>query len=114
MCLQCPLNSQTVPATWRFITRRASDLRQIISNLGKEGIQTRIEDASMLDQRASLTVRQKEIMALAIAEGYFEFPRKIRLTALSQLIGVKPSTLSEILRSAERRIMHDAAGTPVP
>ena len=114
ICLQCPFSSQTDPATWRFITGRSRDLREIISNLGKEGIRTRIEDASMLDQKTSLTVRQKEIMAVAMAEGYFEFPRKRSLTALSQLIGVKPSTLSEILRSAERRIMQNAVAITVP
>jgi predicted DNA binding protein len=51
-------------------------------------------------------------MATAMANGYFDFPRKISLTGLSQLVGVKPSTLSEILRSAERRIMQNAIDVP--
>ena len=112
ICLDCPLNSEKEPATWRFIAQTSGDLRQIITNLNREHIQSRIEDVSPMDQKASLTVRQKEIIATAMARGYFDFPRKVSLTELSQLVGVKPSTLSEILRSAERRIMQNAIEIP--
>ncbi len=112
VCLECPLNSETQPASWKFITRKTSDFRQVLSKLSKEGIETRIEDVAPLEHKATLTGRQKEIMATAVAQGYFEFPRKISLTGLSELVGVKPSTLSEILRSAERRIMANALGVP--
>jgi hypothetical protein len=114
ICLDCPLNAEVQPASWRFIVRRTTDLRQILSKLNRDGIATRIEDVSPLNQKATLTGRQKEIIATAVTKGYFEFPRKISLTNLSQLVGVKPSTLSEILRSAERRIMENAVGVPFP
>ncbi len=114
ICLECPFGSTDGPASWRFIARRTSDLRQIMTKLGREGVEARIEDVSPLDQKATLTGRQKEIMATAMARGYFDFPRKISLTGLSQLVGVKPSTLSEILRSAERRIMQNAVEVPLP
>jgi hypothetical protein len=114
VCLDCPMNSDTQPAMWRFIARKSSDFRQVLARLSKEGIETRIEDVAPLERKATLTGRQKEIMATAVAQGYFEFPRKISLTGLSQLVGVKPSTLSEILRSAERRIMANALGVPFP
>ena len=112
VCLDCPLNSEVQPASWRFIARKSSDFRQVLARLSKEGIETRIEDVAPLERKATLTGRQKEIMATAVAQGYFEFPRKISLTGLSELVGVKPSTLSEILRSAERRIMANAQGEP--
>ncbi|MDG6985938.1 MAG: helix-turn-helix domain-containing protein [Nitrososphaerota archaeon] len=112
VCLECPLNSETRPASWRFITRKASDFRQILAYLESEGIETKIEDIAPLERKPALTGRQKEILATAIARGYFEFPRKISLTGLSGLVGVKPSTLSEILRSAERRIMTNALDFP--
>jgi predicted DNA binding protein len=114
VCLECPLNSQEQPASWRFIVRRNSDFRKVLSRLTHEGIDTRIEDVSPLGQKATLTGRQKEIMTTAVARGYFEFPRKISLTELSVVVGVKPSTLSEVLRSAERRIMENALGLPSP
>ena len=112
VCLECPLNSEIQPASWRFIARKTSDFRQVLGRLAKEGIETRIEDVAPLERKATLTGRQKEIMATAVTQGYFEFPRRISLTGLSELVGVKPSTLSEILRSAERRIMANALGVP--
>lgn len=108
ICLECPLNSDKQPASWRFIVRKTTDLGQILTKLSHDGVGTRIEDVSPLNQKPSLTGRQKEIVATAVAHGYFEFPRKISLTDLSNLVGVKPSTLSEILRGAERRIMETA------
>jgi hypothetical protein len=112
VCLDCPLSSEVQPSSWRFIARKTSDFRQVLARLSKEGIEARIEDVAPLERKATLTGRQKEIMATAVAQGYFEFPRKISLTGLSELVGVKPSTLSEILRSAERRIMANALGVP--
>jgi predicted DNA binding protein len=112
VCLECALNSENEPSSWRFIVRKTSDFRQVLARLSKEGIETRIEDVAPLERKATLTGRQKEIMATAVAQGYFEFPRRVSLTGLSELVGVKPSTLSEILRSAERRIMANALGVP--
>jgi hypothetical protein len=112
ICLDCPLNAEIQPASWRFIVRRSSDLRKILSSLDQVGVAARVEDMSPLVKKATLTGRQKEIIATAVTKGFFEFPRKTSLTDLSHLVGVKPSTLSEILRSAERRIMENAVGLP--
>ncbi|MDG6920784.1 MAG: helix-turn-helix domain-containing protein [Nitrososphaerota archaeon] len=113
VCLECPLNSESQPASWKLIVRKTSDFRQVLSKLEEEGVDAKIEDISPLERKATLTERQKEIMSTAVAKGYFEFPRKISLTGLSEVVGVKPSTLSEILRSAERRIMSNALGVPL-
>ena len=59
---------------------------------------------------ADLTWRQEEVIVTAVARGYFDFPRAISLTGLSKLVGVRPSTLSEILRSAERRVFVSVVG----
>jgi predicted DNA binding protein len=108
VCVDCPLNSEGQPASWRFLTRRASDLRAILARLAGDGIEARIIDIAPLERKAELTGRQKEIVTAAVTHGFFQFPRGISLTELSILVGVKPSTLSEILRSAERRIMASA------
>jgi predicted DNA binding protein len=113
ICLECPLDSEDEPASWRFIARRASDLRQVLKSLEQEGVHTRIEEVAPLQARPTLTGRQKEIMVTAVSHGYFEFPRRVSLTELSELVGVKPSTLSEILRGAERRIMENAFAAPL-
>ena len=113
ICLECPLDSGVQPSSWRFIARSPSDIRHVLRSLEREGIRTRVEDVAPLQPKPTLTGRQKEIMATAVSKGFFEFPRKINLTDLSELVGVKPSTLSEILRGAERRIMENAFAAPL-
>ena len=113
ICLECPLDSEAQPAYWRFVARRSSDLRKVLRSLEGQGISTRVEDLAPLEPRPTLTGRQREIMTAAVSQGFFEFPRRTNLTELSKLVGVKPSTLSEILRSAERRIMETAFAAPL-
>jgi hypothetical protein len=105
ICLECPLNSKEDAMPWRFVFQKPSDLRQIIKKLSKAGVSARIRDLSFLNEKRTLTARQLEVIRAAAEMGYFEFPRKIGLTELSQFLGVKPSTLSEVIRSAERRIV---------
>jgi hypothetical protein len=112
VCMNCPFDAQTQPALWRFITRNPSDLRRVLSGLENQGVGTKIVGVAPLERKTELTGRQKEIVTTAVAQGFFEFPRKVSLTELSKLVGVKPSTLSEILRNAERRIMANAANVP--
>lgn len=113
ICLQCPLSSTEEAAAWKFIVRRSSDLNRVLSSMTRDGVDARIEEVSPMEERPSLTDRQKEIMCTAVSRGFFEFPRRISLTELSDVAGVKPSTLSEILRGAERRIMESALGPSV-
>jgi len=101
LCLDCPYNSTEMPARWRFVTKRTSDVGEIMKRLGEEGIQARVEDISPLDKNATMTQEEKGIIAVAIENGYFEFPRRITLEGLGRLVGVEPASLSKILRSVE-------------
>jgi len=101
LCLDCPYNSTEIPARWRFVARRTGDVGAIVARLGEEGIQTRIEDISPLDKNVTLTQKEKGIIAVAIENGYFEFPRRITLEDLSRLVGVEPVSLNEILHRVE-------------
>lgn len=74
VCLDCPLNSETQPLSWRFIARSANDFRRITAGLSKVGIETKLEDVAPLERRAALTGRQKEIIATAVAQGYLVPP----------------------------------------
>ena len=101
MCLDCPYNSTEVPSRWRFVAGRTSDVEQIVTRLGDEGIQVRVEDITPLDKSVTLTPQEKGIISVAIENGYFEFPRKITLEDLGQLVGEEPASLGKLLRSVE-------------
>jgi predicted DNA binding protein len=55
------------------------------------------------------TDRQQELLQRAVAEGYFEVPRRVSLTGLAERLGVSKSTLSERLAIIERRLLLEAA-----
>jgi len=112
LCLECPYNSEGGTMLWRFAFQKPSDLRQVIENLNRMGVPTRLKELAPIDERPILTLRQKQVINAAVERGYYEFPRKISLTELSRVLGVKPSTLSEILRSAERRFLQNATHVP--
>ena len=52
-----------------------------------------------------LSPKQKEAVSLAVKEGYYEFPRRIRLEELAEISGSSFSTFREHLRIAERKLL---------
>lgn len=70
----------------------------------------------VIRRSVELTPTQRRVLYIASFNGFYEFPRKVTLTELASLIGIKPSTLSEILRGAERKVMRryaEAVGKPL-
>jgi len=105
MCLTCPYNERGSKTDWEILVNHSDSLETLTNDLKKADVELRVKGISGFARNGSLTSRQKEIMAIAISLGYFDFPRRVGLTSLSTILGIKPSTLSEILRSAERKIM---------
>jgi predicted DNA binding protein len=110
ICLGCPYNSTETHARWDILVRSSADLQNLLRELKNRGVDATIRDVSDARRDDVLTERQREVLGKAIALGFFEFPRRIDLTELSRVVGIKPSTLSQILRSAERKIMADVGG----
>jgi predicted DNA binding protein len=107
LCMTCPYTGGGKEAHWKMLVRDSDALKTLLTRLERQKVSVKITDVSNVSQDDELTSRQREVLAKAISLGFYEFPRKIDLTTLSKEVGVKPSTLSEILRSAERKIMSD-------
>lgn len=56
-------------------------------------------------ERRLLTDRQRELLEIAVQQGYFEVPRDCTLAELAEGIGVDKSTASEVLRRGESRLL---------
>lgn len=56
-------------------------------------------------ERRLLTDRQRELLEIAVQQGYFEVPRDCTLAALAEGVGVDKSTASEVLRRGEARLL---------
>ncbi|MFN4046130.1 MAG: helix-turn-helix domain-containing protein [Acidilobaceae archaeon] len=77
---------------------------RLMSRLKVKGLESEIlERNSMLVSK--LTLRQVQILTIAYERGFFDFPKKVNLEELSKTLGVKPSTLDEILRKAVKKLV---------
>lgn len=52
-----------------------------------------------------LTAKQKKALELAEKNGYYEYPRKIKLEKLARIMGVSLSTYQAHLRKAEKKLL---------
>lgn len=107
-CLSCPnvsteFSNEKVP--WKLLVTNLDSMRNLMDSLEKNGRASDLSDVSNALYEDILTPRQREILLKASELGYFCFPRKKGLTELAREMSISPATLSEILRSAESKIM---------
>ena len=55
----------------------------------------------------NLTLKQMDAMIMAFSSGYYDIPRRITVTEMSERLGIKRVAMQERLRRAERTIMSD-------
>ncbi|MDK2876499.1 MAG: hypothetical protein PWQ22_909, partial [Archaeoglobaceae archaeon] len=55
--------------------------------------------------KSEITFREEEVLRFALEKGYFDFPKKIRLEEIAEHFGIAGSTVSEILRRAQKKIL---------
>lgn len=82
----------------------------LLNRLSRERIPYRVEEISPISADYRLTTRQLTILKSAMEMGLYDFPRRITQDELASRIGITPSTLTEILRRAEKKILGDFLG----
>lgn len=107
--------------TYTILAPTRAQLDQLVSKLASHGSATveRVGDVQpgalnvsvpLADITTALTERQLIVLQKAIAEGYYDSPRRTSTEALAATFGVTRSTLEEHLRKAERRVLEGFAG----
>ena len=89
---------------WLLITDTNKTVGKLSEALEQVDCDVKLERITPLGDKGVLTDRQEEIIQVAFASGYFDFPRKIGSPKLAKQLGVSVSTLSEVMRAAQRRI----------
>ena len=79
----------------------------LVTGLEKYRVPYHLRLLKELQESELLTHRQREILSMAYESGYFDFPKKTGLKGLAQRTGVKESTLAEILRRAQKKVLRD-------
>ncbi len=91
---------------WHILAQRRAAVEALVKSLQGNGIDVEVVSIRSAKAAGMLTGRQEEVMSLAYRLGYFEFPKRINLTELADRLGVAKSTLSEILRTGEAKVLH--------
>lgn len=82
-----------------------SGLPLLLQRLHKEGVEYKIEDLSPLASSRGITPRQQKVLKSALELGYYDFPKRISTETLASTLGIKPGTVAEILRRAEKNVI---------
>jgi predicted DNA binding protein len=67
--------------------------------------ETKLSDIFFPHIFPKISTKQKEVIELAIKNGYYEYPRKITLEKLAKIVKVKRQTFQENLRKAEKKLI---------
>lgn len=92
---------------WLLITDDNPTVGKIMDDLENLGSDVRIERVTAFGGRGILTERQEELVRVALASGFFDFPRRMGTVELARKLGISVSTLSEVLRATQRRIFSE-------
>ncbi len=102
-----PVGIQKGRMKWLLITDGNPTVGKIVDDLEDCGCDVKIERVTRFGERGILTERQEELVRVALASGFFDFPRKIGSLELARKLGVSVSTLSEVMRATQRRIFSE-------
>lgn len=105
---KCFLSSVSVvskeQAHWTVLGNDDS-FKGLIRALEKKKIPYKVRLQKRLEDTDLLTTRQEQILSIAFERGYFDFPKKLGLKELAAETGIKTSTLAEILRRGQKKIL---------
>ena len=90
---------------WTLVMSDKDVLKGIFDKLKAKSVVAELIKLTKIDDKESLTERQDKITHVAFDRGYFDYPKRISLRELARMFEVSPSTLSEILRKGQRKIV---------
>jgi predicted DNA binding protein len=90
---------------WTVAFTGKEALTELLDRLKQDQVDVKILRLTSIADIESLTSRQRSIVEVALEQGYFDYPRRITLRSLAKKVGVSASTVSEVLRRAEKKIL---------
>ena len=91
-------------AQWTVLGNDES-FKGLVGALDRKGIQYELRLKKKLEDNDLLTTRQEQVLTIAFERGYFDFPKKLKLKELANDTGIRTSTLAEILRRGQKKIL---------
>jgi predicted DNA binding protein len=80
-------------------------IERMVSNMEEHGHDVTLVKLATLETDEVLTSRQEDILRYAMEKGYYDDPKRITLVELAREFDVSNSTVSEMLRKSQRKLM---------
>ncbi|RLE46827.1 MAG: bacterio-opsin activator [Candidatus Methanomethylicota archaeon] len=103
-CIITNIDIENQKILWNIVCDDESFIK-LVRKLEDYGVDFEIIYKGKPDSSSDITYREEEVLKIALKKGYFDYPKKIKLEELASLFGIAPSTLSEILRRGQKKIL---------
>ena len=91
---------------WTILTPNEKTLLDLINNLEHIGCEVRLVSKRETESATLLTRRQEAVLKKAFELGYYDYPSRINAKELANVLKISTSTLSEILRRSEHKLVN--------
>ncbi len=108
-CRSCFLLEPAGPdgtVEWRIALDNDRPIETLLEKMRSAGMDPEVRSVARASGSQELTRKQEFLLELAVEKGYYNFPRKISITELARLAGISVAAASEVLRGAEKKIVH--------
>ena len=90
---------------WTVLASKNDQIKALIARMKDNGMDATLQSIRDISSKEELTKRQEDILKIALEKGYFDYPKRTSIRELAKLFGISNSTLSEILRSGQKKVM---------
>ena len=90
---------------WGVLSLNSTYVDKMIERMKHEGYKVKMISTNKMNKETILTEKQEDALVMAYKLGYYSVPRKISIDELASNLNCSKSTLSVILREAERKLV---------
>ena len=103
--IKYPIKIHNGWSDWEIYSTRER-IHSLFNDLQLIGLNIKLKSIGKHKKKPLLTLRQSEIMNIAMNEGFYNVPRNLTLIDLAKKIEISSSTLSETLRKINKKLVN--------
>ena len=90
---------------WHLLAPNNMMITKLVERIRQFGYGVEKCQSTNLEAEGTLTPKQYEVLRYAFEKGYYDVPKRISTEELAAQFGLSKSTVSVIIRSAERKVI---------